>query len=432
MRKKITAAMLCFLLSLNACSKSDSQSGEPGTAAKKLVKVAFWGSPEEIAIVEGALAAVKVQNPDIEIRLEHTPFSGYPSKILTRVAGGAAPDIIATEVNMFVAFASKDVLADLNPFMQNDTSFSKNDFFPQVMDRFTVNGQLLAIPRDTAPFACVFYNKDIFDKAGLAYPKDDWTLDEMLETAKKLTKTDANGRITQYGFYGWAWQNFIYAAGGAMVDNVKNPKRCTLDSAQAKAGLQFYVDMINKHKVMPAPVALANLGMGVDLMFSSGRLGMFLSGIWETPSLRTRSFGWDVAMFPKGADGTRSFGTGGTGYAILKNSKNKEAAWQVIKALTGPQGQEELAKKGLAQPARVAVSQGPAFAQNQDIPLNKKMLNEAVQYAAYEPFHPRWREIEAKIITPELDLLFNGKETVEEAVAKIVPEVNALLNSSNE
>lgn len=428
MGKKFTAVLLCFLISLSACSKDNSEK----ESAKKLVKVAFWGSPEEIAIVEGALAVVREENPDIEVRLEHTPFSGYPSKILTRVAGGAAPDIIATEVNMFVSFASKNVLADLNPFLQKDPSFSKDDFFPQLIDRFTVDGKLLAIPRDTAPFACVFYNKDIFDKAGIAYPKDDWTLDEMLETAKKLTKVDANGRTTHYGFYGWAWQNFVYAAGGAIVDNVRNPTRCVLDSPQAKAGLQFYVDLINKHKVMPAPVALANLGMGVDIMFSSGRLGMFLSGIWETPSLRTRSFGWDVAMFPKGADGTRSFGTGGTGYAILESSKNKEAAWQVIKALTGPQGQEELAKKGLAQPARVAVAQSAAFAQNQDAPLNKKMLNEAVQYAVYEPFHPKWREIEAKAITPELDVLFNGKESVDEATAKMVSAVNAILNSSNE
>jgi ABC-type glycerol-3-phosphate transport system substrate-binding protein len=85
----------------------------------------------------------------------------------------------------------------------------------------------------------------------------------------------------------------------------------------------------------------------------------------------------------------------------------------------------------LAQPARRAVAEGPSFAQNEDLPHNKKMLNKAVKQVIYEPFHPKWREIEAKIISPELELLFNGKETVDEAVAKIVPQVNRLLVSAD-
>ena len=107
----------------------------------------------------------------------------------------------------------------------------------------------------------------------------------MLEKAQAITKVDENGRTVQYGFYGWAWQNFVYGHGGALVDSVKNPTRTMLDDPNSIAGLQFYSDLINKYKVMPTPVALANLGMGVDIMFASGRLGMFLSGVWETPSL---------------------------------------------------------------------------------------------------------------------------------------------------
>jgi len=254
----------------------------------------------------------------------------------------------------------------------------------------------------------------------------------LLEKAKQLTRTDEMGRVTQYGFYGWAWQNFVYGAGGALVDDIKQPRKCLLTRPESKEGLQFFTDLINKHKVMPTPVALANLGMGVDIMFSSGRLAMFLSGVWETPTLRTRSFRWDVAMFPIHSKGIRKFGTGGTGYAILKSSRNKEVAWEVVKALTGPKGQEELAEKGLAQPARKTVAEGPAFAQNDAPPANKKMLNEAVRYTVYDPFHPQWREIEAKIITPELELLFNGRESVEEAAGKIVSQTDAVLNKETE
>ena len=83
-------------------------------------------------------------------------------KILTRIAGGAAPDIIATEVDYFVTFASKGVLENLNPYFESDpTGFSKEEFFDGIVSRFTRSEQLLAIPRDIAPFACVFYNKKL-------------------------------------------------------------------------------------------------------------------------------------------------------------------------------------------------------------------------------------------------------------------------------
>ena len=342
----LIVSLVAFSLAISGCGKMQEEEGVTR------IKVAFWGSPEEIDIITHSIQDWQVEHPDIKIVFEHTPYSGYDSKILTRIAGGAAPDVIATEVDYFVTFASKRVLEDLNPYLEADQEdFSINDFFPSILDRFTVGDALYAIPRDVAPFACVFFNKKLFDDAGLPYPKDNWTWDDMLRSARALTKTDENGRIVQYGFYGWAWQNFIYGNGGAMVDDVKNPTKTLLDDPKSVEGLQFYADMINLYKVMPTPVAMANLGMGIDLMFASGRLAMFLSGVWETPGLRKYDFEWDVAMFPKGPSGTRGFGSGGSGYAILKSSKHKKEAWEVIKALTGPKGQAQLAKKGLAQPS---------------------------------------------------------------------------------
>jgi len=160
---------------------------------------------------------------------------------------------------------------------------------------------------------------------------------------------------------------------------------------------------------------------------------MFLSGIWETPKFRgIQNLRWDVAMFPKNDKGIRGFGTGGTGYAILKSSKHKEEAWQVIKALTGPRGQMELAKRGLAQPARISIAKGPAFARDKEnAPANKGMLNEAVRYSVYDPFSPRWREIESKFLQPALDMIFNNKESIESVMGRLVPEMNQLLTEAN-
>ncbi len=415
-----------FLVSFFLAGCGQGQTTKSGVTE---VKVSFWGTPEEIGIITSALAPWQEKHPEIKIVFEHTPYSGYISKILTRIAGGAAPDIIATEVDYFVTFASKGVLEDLNPFInENPEGFEKKDFFPQILDRFTYEGKLLAAPRDIAPFACVFYNKKVFDTAGVPYPTDDWTWSDLLRIARDLTRKDASGRVSQYGFYTWAWQNFIYGNGGGLVDNVKNPTKSLLGEDRAVMGLQFFADLSLLYETMPTPTAFMNFGMGADRMFANGRIAMFLSGIWETPQFRNYNFDWDVVMFPKNDKGIRAFGSGGTGYAILKSSKKKKAAWEVIKALTGPEGQREFAKKGLSQPARVSVAKSDVFAKDAASPENKKMLNDAVKYVVFSPFHPKWREIEEKYIRPQLDLLFSGKKAAHEVAKEIVPKIDEELN----
>ncbi len=427
MAKSFWVKGFSILLTIFVLAGCGSSSGTGSQEAEE-VKVSFWGTPEEIGIITDALAPWREEHPEIKVVFEHTPYTGYISKILTRIAGGAAPDIIATEVDYFVTFATKGVLEDLTPYEAADPKgFDKNDFFPQIIDRFTYQGKLLAAPRDIAPFACVFYNKKVFDEAKVPYPTDDWNWSDMLRLARELTKKDSAGRITQYGFYTWAWQDFIYGNGGGLVDSVKDPTKTLLDDDRSVMGIQFYADLSNLYDVMPTPAAFTNFGMGEDRMFASGRIAMFLSGIWETPRFRNYNFDWDVAMFPKNDKGVRAFGTGGTGYAILKSSKHKKAAWEVIKALTGPEGQRQFAIRGLAQPARISVAESDAFAEDPSLPKNKKMLNKAVQYTVFSPFHPKWREIEEKYIRPKLDLILNGKKTAAEAMKELAPEINAQL-----
>ncbi len=413
------SALLVF-----GCSRREDASGP---SHRVTVKVACWGTPEELDIITRAVRQWEESHPAVEVKIEHTNYSDYVSKILTRIAGGTPPDIIFTEVDNFVNFYSKGALLDLSDMLKNDTNFRIEEFFPQVVARFMQDGKIYCIPRDTAPFACVFYNKDMFDEAGVAYPSDGWDWNEMLDKAKKLTKI-SRGVVQQYGFYAWAWQNFVYANGGALVDNVDSPMRCTLAEKSATDGLQFHADLVLRHRVSPSQNALKNSGMQVTQMFMSGKLAMFASGIWETPILRqAQNFSWDVAMFPKGPGGKRGFGTGGSGYCILKSSNHPQEAWEVVKALSGEYGQIRNAQAGLAQPANRVIAEGPEWAGSMEPPLNKGMLNEAVQYATYNPFHPKWREIADLYIHPQLDLVFAGAISAEKGMKKILPKIDKLL-----
>jgi len=399
-----------------------------GPSDQVTIKVSIWGTPEEIDILNKVIEQWQPTHPNIRVKLEHTSYGSYISKILTRIAGGAAPDVAFATVDTFVDFYTKGAFLDLKPFIDKDTEFKLNDFFPTIVKRFTVDGGIYCIPRDVAPFACVYYNKDLFDAADLPYPKDNWNWDKMLESAKKLTVQDELGRVEQYGFYTWAWMNFIFSNGGNLVDNVQNPTRLTLNNPKAIQGLQFMTELTTKHNVSPSQTSLRNLGMGSQQLFMTGKLAMYGSGIWETPVFRKiTNFDWDIVMFPKGPRGKRAFATGGSGYCVLKSSQHPEEAWEVVKCLSGKTGQIIMAEEGLAQPANQIISKGKHWALSNKPPLNKKMLNEAVKHIVYFPFSQNWRRINDSIIGPEFDLMFNGQITPEEAVANITPSANKLL-----
>jgi ABC-type glycerol-3-phosphate transport system substrate-binding protein len=393
------------------------------------LEVMYWGSHEEVEIIESIVAEWEKENPNVDVDLQHTPgVANYTNKLLTRVAGGAPPDIAFAEVGIFVDFVTHDLFTDLNPYIENDSDFSIDKYFPDVVKRFTRDGRVLGIPRDTAPFACVYYNKRMFDEAGLEYPSDDWTTDEMLEIAKTLTKQDSKGRTIKYGFYSPFYENCLYTFGGKLVDNVDNPKKCMLGTNKSIEGLQFFADLHTKYKVSPDPEALGSTGKSANQLFMTGQVAMYNSGIWESPALRNiNTFDWDVAMFPKGPDGTRAFATGGSAYCILKTTEHPQEAWEVVKALAGAKGQIMMAQKGLAQPAIKEIAEGPYWAGDKQKPLNKGMLNEAVKYVVYSPFNSKWREVQDKYIYPALDHLRLGDIDAKEFSERVIPEVNEML-----
>ncbi len=416
-QKKILIIFLLIMLTGCIFKKKDD--------GKISLSFSFWGTPEEIRIIEDTLEPWIKDHPDVDLKLEHIPYSGYQSKLLTRMASKTAPDVIFTENNVFIYFNQKNALLDLTSYIKKDNEFDINDFFPEIVERFTRDGKIYVIPRDIAPICCVYYNKNLFDSAGVSYPTDNWNMNEFLEISKKLTKKNKSGNIIQYGFYTWNWWNFVYCFGGKFVDNVANPKKCILNTKEVINGLQFYKDLVYKYQVSPTPSVLA---AGPIEMFKTGKIAMICSGIWETPVLvKIKKFKWEIAMFPKGPKGIRGFSTGGSGYGINKNTKYPELAWSLLKCLAGNDGQEMLAKTGLAQPANKRICNGKYWAKSKTVPLNKGMLNKAVKYIIFDPFHLNWNKAMVDYISPQIELILLNKRPVKDAIENIVKDVDKLL-----
>ena len=398
-------SLFCLFFSLN-CKGSDTK---PVT-----IKVSFWGDNKEIAIIKSIIEPWAKKRKDIKVVLEHIPGQ-YMTKLQTEFAGGVGPDVVFCEVNNFVELYFRDVLIPLNPFIASDTNFRIGQYYPEIINRFTRDKKIYIIPRDIAPFACVYYNKALFDLAGIPYPKNNWTTEDLVRIGQALTITKNNITV-QFGFFNWFWWNWLYTFGGGFVDNSTNPTKLTLSSHLSRAGLQFYHDLMWKYKISPTP-SISDSG---SQLFITGRLAMYCSGIWESPAFNDiQSFDWDVVISPQTPNGRRGFGSGGSGYGISKSCKHPEKAWEVIKCLADLEGQIKMAKSGLAQPAIMNLAQGKYFNKNGKRPFNKGMLDKAVNYVNFDPFHKKWPNFYTTVIQTELDPYFRNKITLDEALKRI-------------
>src|SRR4029079_3440616 len=175
-------------------------------------------------------------------------------------AGGAAPDVFAMDGPLYPDYQARDVLLDLQPFIDRDR-FDVTQLADQRVDVFkTADGQF-GLPRDLN-VGVLYYNKAMFDAAGIPYPDDTWDWAKLTEVAKQLTKDDNNdGKVDQWGFYTETtdmenfWLSAVWQNGGDVL--APDGKSTVLDTDQAAGGIQFLQDLIWKDKVMPDPAASA-------------------------------------------------------------------------------------------------------------------------------------------------------------------------------
>jgi multiple sugar transport system substrate-binding protein len=319
----------------------------------------------------------------------------------------------------------------LNDRIETD-AFDLKAYYPELINRFTVNGALYALPQDTAPIACLYYNKAMFKEAGLTFPKGDWSWEQFLKASQKLLKTDASGNTVRWAFmdnYGPDWAGIIYSNGGRLVDDVQRPTRCLIDSPEAVQGLQFLADLMLKHKVSPSLSSRSNvLALGQD-EFMQGRVAMIRTGLWITPALRKSAIDWDIAPFPSGPKakgGKGGWKTGGSGYAIYAKSKRSEDAWKLAKFLAAKKRQMAYVKTGYVQPAIQSLAESREFLDDAP-PANKKFLLDAVGRSVYSPMHPRWAEAELAVIENAVTEIWLGNLSAKDAMARAARDVNKLL-----
>lgn len=402
-----------------------------GGPSNKLVFM-YWGTPEEKATVLNYITNFLQQNPDVSIEAIHVDSLSFGQKLKTMIAGGTPPDVFYLDIEDFGGLVSRGELLQLDDFLNRDRDEVKpEDFFEAPFNEFRYKGRLYGIAKDFTTLV-LYYNMDMFKKFGVEFPNDNWTWNDFLNAAKKLTKDlDGDGNIDQYGFVleTWAnwWRNWVYANGGSFFDEKGNfvlGKEPYLDK-NAEA-VQFLADLIWVHKVAPKITASRDFGGG-EAMFVDGRAAMAAYGRWVTLRFRDiTKFKWNVAQMPKGK-AKRASTLFTVAYCAHASTKNPELAWKLIKFLSSPEIQRDVANSGLAIPIRKSVAYSDAFLKASAIVRNQpqvdsKVYLDALNYVTDFRRPTKWVEIR-DILDEYVQKVLNNDMKAKEALKELQLDV---------
>ena len=399
------------------------------TVAQTTVTWAMWGSPEEIATHQKVADAFMAEHPDITVDIWSQPWGDYFTKLQTLWAAGDAsviPDVMF--LSPVVNYAADGVLENLDPYIEK-AGYDLSDYWPGLLDFATYDNHVYGFPRDIG-LEVLYYNKDLFDAAGLDYPNDTWTWDDLKNAAEKLTDVTASGRVTRYGLAmeGGKYQLWIGQNKGSILDDMRNPSRCTLADPEAMAGIQYFADLMNSDSAM-RDANLSQAG-GDAAVFQSGQAAMIVQNSSRITAFNDAGMNYDVAVVPIPENGQRSASAAGAAWTMSSVSDNKDAAWTFLSWLQSTDGGQAIyTASGEILPALKSTAESDAFMGSTDKPENKQAFitegeNAKVGRAG---FFPEWNELSGSIISPGLERIWSGEATPAEALPALCQEVDAFL-----
>jgi multiple sugar transport system substrate-binding protein len=419
MKKQYLYVLLIGALLLSACGSKAPAAGVTE------ITVMQWGSPEELTVWQQITEDFQKANPDIKVNVEVSDWDTYWTKVDTLFAAQTPPDIFAIDAPFYYDWQTRGALLNLQPYIDQTPGFL-DGFYPKSLEVYKLDDGYYGLPRDFQTIV-LFYNKDMFDAAGLEYPNETWTYDDLRTAAKALTlDKDGDGKTDQYGFNfdTWdlepGWGEVIWSYGGEIVS--ADHTQTLLGEPKAMAGWQLLYDMMMVDKSNPDPITAGEFGSDP---FLAGIAAMTPMGHWAVPEYSTGGFNMDVALLPVGPDGERFTSVNSAGFVIAKDSKAPDAAWKFIQYALSEDAQKKLTELGFAIPVYKSVAESDVFLK-QAAPINHQVFLDAIAYAKVKPSFKGYTEW-SDIVGNALALIWNGEISLEDGIAALVAEADAVL-----
>ena len=281
--------------------------------------------------------AFHAAHPDIRIELLEAP-GGAVQRMLTLLAAGVPPGLSFNDPTILMDWAKKGIVEDLAPYLARSEVLNL-DWYAPAFDIFRMGDAVYGVPTDLQ-IGGVFYNKLLFDLAGLAYPTERWTYADLLENAKKFLELTPDGKPLRHGFKlptNRNWVPIVWAHGGDFFDDWTNPTQFTGRTPQTLAGLEYLHELVASQAVQDRTT---HASVAAGPAFMQQRIAMVLSNTITLASFtQIQDFEWDVIPLPTGPDGNRVPYMNAIGWFLFKDFEHKEAAWKVLEFLNSYEAQ---------------------------------------------------------------------------------------------
>ncbi|NDJ75951.1 MAG: sugar ABC transporter substrate-binding protein [Chloroflexi bacterium] len=290
-----------------------------GVSARDEVTIRYFNfssDPDHIEDLAEMVALFEEANPDINVEVSSAPYADYFTLLQADFVGGDPPDVFELNYENFVSYAANDVLLDLTPYLAEDTPY-----YPRALEAFQYGGIQGALP-ETFSTVLLFYNKDLFDEAGVDYPTADWTWDDAMAAGEAITVLGDDtwglySPIQFWEFYKKAGQNGCQFFNDDMTESTINEPECV-------EALEMMVSFMDGD-VMPDELELA--GLPNEELFAQGDLGMLVTGIWMFALFADAPFEWDIELEPGLANKGHHFFANGIAVAADTDHPAEAAAW---------------------------------------------------------------------------------------------------------
>lgn len=331
---------------------ADGASSDKVSNKKTKISFALWDEVQK-PVFDEIISAFEREHPDIDVDLVLTPWSQYWTKLDAAMGANTAADVFW--MNTFLPkYADAGVLEPLDSYIEKD-GVDLNQYVNVMKESLSYNDVQYCLPKgfDTVQ---VFYNKALFEKYGIEEPEEGWTWEDMVSMAASLREKIEAGGADEYPILMEldpqpSYFNFILQSGGFILKD----KKAGFDQ---EGTIQAYRDVLAlmEKGLMPDVQVLSDT-KGTDL-FLSQKGAMIFMGSWKISVLDKASFAEQIGVVPMPAkkNGNQSV-IGGLGYAMNANSKNKDAAWELIKFLAGEEANKMQAEAGIDIPALISAQQ---------------------------------------------------------------------------
>ncbi len=357
-------------LAAAGCGQQAAPATTKPAAGPVTIQYAFYASEPEAAIWKQLCQEFSQQSGRITVQPYHTnPDGDHFERMNTLLAAGSEPEVMMWTTKNLKGWAVKDTFYPLDELVKKSKTYKKDDIFPLEWQKNLFRGKLLALALTHSPLV-IFYNKDVFQKAGLPEPThkwDDarWTWDALLELSRKLTKPGASPEATIFGFDNqdswWSVQPFMWSNGGDYLS--ADDTKVQIDSAPVVEAFQWVADLRLRHKVGPTAADRKLTQGGTNGMFFAGKLAMFTAITSTAPVLAARDdVSWDVAALPHKV--TQAWTRNPQlNITISKHNGGKvvDDAWAVMEYLAGEPGQKAIAQLHRGLPANKKVAYSDAW-----------------------------------------------------------------------